>query len=140
MKRTVILASALFVVAAALLFQVACGSSSSPVSATPPGGGGGGSANVVVSINGIAGSNSFSPNPAAVPSGQTVAWRNADPTNTHHIVADNGAFDAGVTPPGATSAAVNPGTGAVSYHCTIHPSMVGSINGSTSGGPTGPGY
>ncbi len=139
MKRILILASAVFVVAAALLFQAACGSSN-PVTATPLGGGGGGTANVVVSINGIAGSNSFSPNPATVPGGQTVAWRNADPTNTHHIVADNGSFDAGVTPPGATSSVVMPGSGAVSYHCTIHPSMVGSINGSTAGGPTGPGY
>ncbi len=139
MKRILMLAAASFVVLATLLFQAACGSSSNPVSPVP-GGGGGGSANVVIGINGIAGSNSFSPNPATAASGQTVAWKNNDPANTHHIVADNGSFDAGVTPPGATSSLVMPGSGAVSYHCTFHPSMVGSINGSTAGGPTGPGY
>jgi len=106
---------------------------------TPPPSGGGGAANTTITIVSENGSQSFSPNPASVPVGQTVAWRNADST-THHIVADNGSFDEGVTGPGATGAAVTVGNGAITYHCTIHPSMVGTINGSQGTGPGGPGY
>lgn len=132
------------VVALAGLYVLGCGNSSSPTMPTPGTGGGGGGgvgANVPVSINGISGSQSFSPNPASVSTGQTVGFVNNDPTNTHHIVADNGAFDTGTLAPGASSSAITLSSGtAVSYHCTIHPSMVGTINGSPSGGGGGGGY
>ena len=109
--------SVLFVV---LVFVcAACGSSPAP-SPTP-----GPAANVTVTIVGSAGSQSFSPNPATVPPGQTVAWHNVD-TVTHHVVLNDGALDTGDIAPGAFSApmilrAVGP------YHCSIHPSMVGTI-------------
>ncbi len=140
--RRLSLASGLFIVTAALVYQVGCGgnSSSSPVAPTSPPPSGGGGASTTISIVGIAGSNSFSPNPASVPTGQTVAWRNAD-SATHHIVADNGSFDEGVTAPGQTGATITINSGsAITYHCSIHPSMVGTINGSQSNSPTGPGY
>ena len=139
MKRRLSLASGLFIVSAALFCQVGCGGgSSSPAGPTtpPPGGGG---ANSTIAIVGQNGSQSFSPNPASVPVGQTVAWRNADST-THHIVADDGSFDAGTIGPGATGVAVTVGNGAITYHCSIHPTMVGTINGSQGSGPSGPGY
>jgi plastocyanin len=121
------------------LFQVACGSSSGTMVGPTPGGGGG-SASVTISIVGMAGSQSFSPNPATVPIGQTVAFKNTDAI-THHIQQDNGAFDTGDLAPGATSAPIMIDTaGALPYHCVIHPSMVGSINGSASGPTGGPGY
>jgi plastocyanin len=71
------------------------------------------------------GAQSFSPNPATVPAGQMVAWHNVD-TVTHRVVLDDGALDTGNLAPGAFSApmilrAVGP------YHCSIHPSMVGTI-------------
>ncbi len=139
MRRNVTLASAVLIAFAALLFQAACGSSSSPTAPSGGGGGGGGSASVTITIVGMNGSQSFSPNPATVPSGQTVAWRNADST-THHIVQDGGGFDTGNLAPGATSAAFAVGSGTITYHCSIHPSMVGSINGSSGTNPGGPGY
>ncbi len=124
-----------------VLLSAACGKSSGVTTPTPVGGGGGGSANVTISIVGMNGSQSFSPNPANVPQGQTVAFRNND-TTTHHIVQDQGAFDTGNLAPGATSAPITiSSTNSMSYHCSIHPSMVGVINGSSSGGPIGgPGY
>lgn len=138
MRRTFTLGTAIVFASAALLYSAACGSSSTGVTGpTPPPSGGG--ANVTIAIVGSSGSQSYSPNPASVAVGQTAAWKNNDP-NTHHIVADNGSFDTGLVAPGATTPAVTVGNGAISYHCTIHPSMVGSINGSVSGGPTGPGY
>jgi plastocyanin len=136
MKRKVTIASALVITFVALLYQAGCGGSSSPT--TPAGGGGGGATPMIITIVGNNGSQSFSPNPASVDSGQAVAWKNADST-THHIVQDGGGFDTGNLAPGATSAAFSVGGGAISYHCSIHPTMVGGLNGS-SGNPTGPSY
>ena len=61
-------------------------------------------------------------------------WRNDDGL-THRIVADDGSFDTGNLPAGATSSMVQPSAGG--YHCLIHPSMVGSIG--PAGGGTGGG-
>jgi plastocyanin len=71
------------------------------------------------------GAQSFSPNPATVPAGQMVVWHNID-TVTHRVVLNDGTLDTGNIAPGAFSApmmlrAVGP------YHCSIHPSMVGTI-------------
>jgi len=63
-----------------------------------------------------------------VPAGQTLAFRNSS-GNTHHIVADNGSWDAGTVGPGGVSALINVTVAtSISYHCTIHSSMVGGIN------------
>lgn len=127
------------VLGALALLASACGGSSA-VSAPTPVTPGGGTANVTISIVGMNGSQSFSPNPASVPAGQTVAFRNNDST-THHIVQDQGAFDTGNLAPGATSAAITiSNSSALPYHCSIHPSMVGTINGSAAGPTGGPGY
>ena len=105
---------------------------------TDPGGGGGGapppSGPVTVSILGTRGSNSFSPNPVS-PNGRTLVWRNDD-VFSHRIVADDGSFDTGNLAGGATSTEVQVPAGGGGYHCSIHPSMVGSIG---SGGGTGGG-
>jgi plastocyanin len=116
------------------------------------GGGSGGSPTVpstpaattitIVSSNGLGnlGANSFSPNPASVTQGTTVAWHNTDST-THHIVLDNGSLDTGTIAPGATSTAMTLTVSSGTYHCTIHPTMVGSINMATTPAPMpGPGY
>jgi hypothetical protein len=54
-------------------------------------------------------------------------------------VLDNGT-DVGNVAPGATtrSIAVN-SSGALGFHCTIHPSMVGTINGSAAATAPDPG-
>ena len=93
------------------------------------------SANVTVAIVGSAGSTAFNPNPAPASSGQTLAFRNNDST-THHLVADNGSWDSGDIAPGAASKTMNvSSTSALTFHCTIHPTMVGSINGATAPPP-----
>jgi plastocyanin len=94
----------------------------------------------IVPSNGLAnlGANSFSPNPASVGQGMTVVWRNDDST-AHHIVLDTGSLDTGTIAPGATSAAMTLTASSATYHCTIHPGMVGSINMATTQMP-GTGY
>lgn len=85
----------------------------------------------VIAIGGIQGSQSFSPNPLDMTSG-TFTWKNND-DEVHHIVFDDGSVDSGDVAPGASTAAfaVHAGT----YHCTIHPEMVGSVNAAVPVGP-----
>jgi plastocyanin len=91
--------------------------------------GGGSTPNVVtITIKGQNGKQSFDPNPAPVNTGETVVFKNSDNT-THHIVLDDGSMQTADIPPGGTSAALPLGGVNKSYHCTIHPSMVGSFNG-----------
>jgi plastocyanin len=78
-------------------------------------------------IQGLAGGMSFSPAAAAVKVGQTVAWTNGD-SITHAIAQDAGGFSTPGIGPGATSAPVTMTTAAtLPYHCSIHPSMTGSL-------------
>jgi plastocyanin len=90
-----------------------------------------GSGVVTINVVAINGAQSFSPNPATVPSGQTVVWHNVD-TTTHHVVLNDRSVDTGDLAPGASSQAMTiGGTGAGQYHCSIHPVMTGSINQGT---------
>jgi plastocyanin len=111
-------------------FLPSCGSSSSPAApssptpAPPPAA----AADVTILIAGMAGNQSFSPAAAAVQVGQTVAWKNTD-SITHAIGQDGGGFSTPGIGPGATSDPVKiTAAGNVGYHCTIHPSMTGSLS------------
>jgi len=154
MNQRFLAASGGFLLTAGIVL-VGCGGSSSP--AAPTAGGGGGAtaptANVTVNIVGLTGSQAFNPNPVTATAGQTLAFRNST-GETHRIVQDGGGFDSGEIRPGQTSSLVatrgaNAMTssitvssgGAMSFHCTIHPTMVGSVNGAlpapTGGGGSG---
>lgn len=82
---------------------------------------------MTITITGVKGATSFSPNPATVPAGQMVVFMNAD-TVTHRVVLDDGSVDTGPIAAGATSAPQALGAVSKPYHCSIHPSMVGSLN------------
>ena len=117
---------------ATALFSVSCGGGGggTPTNpSTPPTGGGNpGTPNVVtITITGQGGRLAFTPNPATVAAGQTVVFKNND-TVAHHVILDDGTTQTADIAPGATSAAVAIG-GNKSYHCTIHPGMVGGFNG-----------
>lgn len=69
----------------------------------------------------------FTPSQITVKKGTTVTWTNNDST-THTVTADNGN--------GPSSDNISPGssykytfndTGSFQYHCTIHPSMRGTV-------------
>jgi len=86
------------------------------------------SSQVTVAIVGSAGSSAFTPNPVDVAAGSAVVWRNNDST-LHHIVLDNGT-DVGNVSPGATTRSITVSSNSpLGFHCTLHPSMVGTING-----------
>jgi plastocyanin len=104
------------------------GSNTTPTSPTPTTGGTSSTPNVVtINIRGVNGKLSFNPNPASVADGQLVAFVNVD-TVAHEVVLDDNSLQTGVIPPGATSATLAIGSRNASYHCNIHPSMVGSFN------------
>jgi plastocyanin len=112
---------------------VGCGGGSSnnsnPMAPAPTTGGGGTGVapDVTITINGMDGAQSFSPNPGSVKVGQTVAWRNTDSV-AHTATADGGSFNTGTIAPGATSSPIMmSAAGSLAYHCSFHPSMVGSL-------------
>jgi len=120
--------------AAAALVAVSCGGGgggSTPTSPSTPSGGGGSvsPATVTITITGQGGRLAFDPNPATVSAGQLVVFKNNDVV-AHHVTLDDNTIQTPDIAPGATSAAVAMGTsGAKTYHCTIHPGMVGGFNG-----------
>jgi len=98
-----------------------CGSSSSSPAGPSS------SANVTINIVGDLTTQSYSPSPTTVRMGQTVAWHNNDNT-VHNANQDNGIFSTGNVNAGATSAPITMSTaGTFTYHCTLHPGMVGTI-------------
>lgn len=92
---------------------------SAPSNTPPPAG--------AITINVVRenGNQSFSPNPATVPAGQTVVWHNID-TTTHRVVLNDGKLDTGNLAPGAFSQPMTLGADGP-YHCSIHPDMVGTL-------------
>jgi plastocyanin len=82
---------------------------------------------VTVDVAEINGPYSFYPSPVMVRSDQTVVWRNSDAV-THHVLFDQNSIDTGTLAPGTLSQPMAIGIGTWSYHCTIHPAMVGSVN------------
>ena len=82
----------------------------------------------------------YDPDPAQVQSGSKVTWQNKD-SAPHTATADDKSFDTGNIQPGSSGSANVKGQGKVSYHCTIHPFMHGTLQiggggngGSSSGG------
>jgi len=133
MQRSLKLAVAL----AAAIAAASCGggggggsTAPTPTSPSPaPGGGGNGSGAITITITGQNGTSAFNPNPASVAAGQSVVFKNND-TVVHHIMLDDGTGQTADINPGATSTTLSIGSN-LSYHCTIHPGMVGGFNGST---------
>ena len=122
MNRSVaVVCSAAIILMAGVFIQACNKNSSNPVSPVP-------GADVTITIVGINGNMSFSPNPSTAKVGQKVAWRNSGGT-THTATADGGAFNTGSIANGSTSTPITMGTaGAFGYHCSFHPSMVGTLN------------
>lgn len=128
------------VLVAAALLAAACGGggSGSPAAPSPTGnsGGSGGNGSGIVTINivGVNGKLSFNPNPANVPAGQTVVFRNNDVV-THRVVLDDNSINTGDIAPGASSQPLPLGGVSKPYHCSMHPSMVGSLNSAATPDP-----
>ncbi len=76
----------------------------------------------------------FDPADATVEAGTSVVWFNQG-QEPHTVTADDGSFDSGVLNPGDSFMVTFLGSGTLTYHCEIHPSMVGSVTvGEAAGG------
>ena len=76
-----------------------------------------------VTIRGFA----FLPAGATIAPGESITWSNADGT-THTATSNTpGAFDTGPIAMGATKMVTLANAGTYAYHCSIHPSMTGTI-------------
>jgi plastocyanin len=75
-----------------------------------------------VTMKGLA----FNPSALTINKGANVTWTNDDST-THTVTSDTGAFESGNLSPGNSFTHQFNETGTFSYHCTIHPSMIGTI-------------
>ena len=79
----------------------------------------------VISIVGSVGTAAYLPNPLQIATGSMLVWMNADLV-PHNIVLADGT-PVGMVNPGEMTPAVMMNTPTLAYHCTIHPSMRGTI-------------
>lgn len=75
-----------------------------------------------VTIKGFA----FNPAAITVPAGTTITWTNEDSAR-HTVTLDNGAVTSDALSTGATYSQTFTSAGTFAYHCSIHPSMKGSV-------------
>jgi plastocyanin len=68
----------------------------------------------------------FDPSSVTVKVGATVKWTNED-SASHTITADDGSWDSGSLGKGKSFSQVFTQAGTFTYHCTIHPSMKGTV-------------
>lgn len=115
------------ILAVVALWAIGCGGGggsystpSTPTTTTPTPSG------TTININSSSGSGAFSPNPVQVASGATIIFKNN--TSDTHILVMNDGTSLGTVGPNASLTKTLTGSGG-NYHCTNHPSMVGSING-----------
>jgi plastocyanin len=69
----------------------------------------------------------FSPTQIDALPGDTVLWSNGS-ERTHTVTANDGSFDSGDLPGGATFSITTGAPGAYPFHCQIHPDMTGEID------------
>ena len=82
-----------------------------------------------VTIQGFA----FGPASLTIDVGDSVTWTNGDGVG-HTATADQGAFDTGTIAGGASDSITFDQAGTFAYHCTVHPTMTGTITVVAAGG------
>jgi plastocyanin len=68
----------------------------------------------------------FSPSCIKVAVGTTVTFTNND-TTTHDVTANDGSYQSAFLSPGQSYTRAYATAGTSAYHCSIHPSMVGTV-------------
>jgi plastocyanin len=112
----------LSVLAGLIGLTIGCGSSSP----SSPSNGPTGTPVSIVSGSSTLTTTAYSPNPVSISVGGTVTWTNNDVT-AHTATGDDGSFNSGTMAAGATFSRTFSAAGTFTYHCTIHPGMVGTV-------------
>jgi len=74
----------------------------------------------------ILGKGAFAPDSLNVGVGTTVTWMNTD-TVAHTSTSDGNAWNSGSLAPGGQFSFAFQSPGTFSYHCAIHPGMIGTV-------------
>jgi plastocyanin len=123
----------LTVVSAIVMVAIACGGGySSPSTApsptpspTPTPAGSSSSVSIPVGASSL-GNAAYSPDELSVVAGTTVTWMNRD-SESHTSTSDVAGWNSGVVAPGGQFSVAFQTPGTFSYHCAIHPGMVGTV-------------
>ena len=108
-----------------LLAAYGCGSTSSSPS-TPSTPAVTGTPVSIVAGSSVLTTTAYAPNPVSVAVGGSVTWVNNDNV-AHTSTANNGNWNSGSIAPGGQYTTTFPAAGSYTYHCAIHPGMVGTI-------------
>jgi plastocyanin len=68
----------------------------------------------------------FSPGTVTAALGQVIRWTNNDSVR-HTVTADDGSWKSSDVEPGGTFEVIPAHAGTYTYHCTIHPFMIGTV-------------
>jgi plastocyanin len=114
-----------------LMFAIACGSDSSTPPTTPspapaPAPGGATSAVAIQAGAEALADRAYAPAESFVAPGTTITWTNGDSVG-HTSTSDAPGWNSGIIAPRATFSTTLQTTGTFSYHCSIHPGMVGRV-------------
>jgi plastocyanin len=119
--RTATIGVAVVLVVLTVLVVAACGGSTSGTTTGTPATAGAGSG-AQVAMKNIA----FDPATVTIKVGESVTWTNQDSVD-HNVIADNGEFSSSLLAKGATFSFTFDTAGTYGYHCSIHPSMTGTV-------------
>jgi plastocyanin len=72
------------------------------------------------------GNKAYAPDDLAIAVGTTVTWTNTDSV-AHTSTSDASAWNSGTVAPGGQFSFAFQNAGTYSYHCAIHPGMVGTV-------------
>jgi plastocyanin len=121
-RRIAIVGIVALALVALSLVAASCGggtSGGSETTTTAPSTGGGGAEVVMKDMT-------FDPATVTIKTGKSVTWTNEDSV-THTVAGDNGEFQSGDLANGVTFSFTFDTSGTYTYHCSIHPSMKGTV-------------
>ena len=70
----------------------------------------------------------FKPATLNIAQGTKVIWKNTTTTTSHTSTSDTGLWDSGVIPAGGKFRRTFKKVGTFTYHCSIHPTMMATVN------------
>jgi len=110
---------------------VACGNgystpSTAPSPVAPPAPSDGASSIAIPLGASSLGNKAYAPDDLAVAVGTTVTWTNTDSV-AHTSTSDGSGWNSGTVSPGGQFSFAFQNVGTFSYHCAIHPGMVGTV-------------
>jgi plastocyanin len=113
------------IVIASLLFPLTACGGSSPTDPSPTPSPSGTPVSIVQGAETLT-TTAYAPNPVTISAGGTVTWKNNDSV-AHTSTADAGGWDSGTIAAGAQFSHTFQTAGTFTYHCTIHPGMIGTV-------------